>query len=150
MALSDWIDDLCDVFAMTVDTRLVHVYKYYSKPEFPEAISKFPCALTFPISVKLGLSSGTSYDLWTGKTEIHVVPNAAKSSIPVLVPYFAAIRLAVATHVTLAGKVQYFQPVEAGESIIGPAELTYGSEAAHLGLVFYWTVKELVATTLSG
>jgi len=32
-----------------------------------------------------------------------------------------------------------------GPSIVGPVTLQYGTEAPHLGLVVYWTVKEDVS-----
>jgi len=150
MTIETWIDTLCDAFdfVYTSGGKRILTYHLYDDPQFPSALAQFPCALSYPIGVTFHLGDGASYDIWTGKTEIHVTQNADKASLKFVLPFADLIRIAAASHVTLGGKVAYFLPAPGKEMSLGTG--AYGQESEHWIYVYYWTVKELSTTQLSG
>jgi hypothetical protein len=52
-------------------------------------------------------------------------------------------------HRTLGGKVAYIQLDAEGPSIQGPVIFSFGDEAAHLGLLVHWIVKENVNSEIT-
>jgi hypothetical protein len=152
MTIETWIDTLCDAFdfVYTSGGKRVQTYHLYAAPVFPAALDtgSFPLALSFPTGVTFNLGDGASYDIWSGKTEIHVTQNADKASLKFVLPFADLIRIAAASHVTLGGKVAYFLPAPGKEMSLGTG--AYGQESEHWIYVYYWTVKELSTIQLSG
>ncbi len=145
MAVENWIDDVARLWEIRTPAGLVKSYRMFEKTEFPESLSTFPCAITYPVTVKPNYAAGASYDLWTGKTEFHLSGNLSKAAYPWILPMFARIRNAAALSIGLGGKVSYFVVTE----ITGPVALQYGGEEPHNGLVVSWTVKENEAVTVT-
>ena len=151
MAIETWIDTLADAFNFVYTGALkVQTYHLYSDPQFPPALSTFPCALSYPTGVTCYVGDGAAYDIWTGKTEIHVTQNADFASLKFVLPFAGLIKAAAAGKVTLGGLVAYFLLRTSGQSIEGPAKLVYGQESPHWGYVAHWVVKEMSTTQLTG
>jgi hypothetical protein len=149
MTIETWIDTLADAFNFVYTGALtVKTYHLYADPVFPSALAQFPCALGYPTGVTFNLGDGASYDIWSGKTEIHVTQNADKASLKFVLPFADLIRIAAASHVTLGGKVAYFLPAPGKEMSLGIG--AYGQESDHWIYVYHWVVKELSTTQLSG
>ncbi len=144
--IENWIDEIAKVWGEIDDGKggKVRSYQMYEVGEVPDALSEFPCAISYPRQVLSEYGAGNSVDLWDGKTEFHLTPNTARSLLPFVIRYFARIRDAAALHMTLGGKVDYFLLQQDGKSIEGPVELKYGGEEPHWGLIVYWRVKENV------
>jgi hypothetical protein len=149
MSIESWIDTLADAFQFVYTGALtVKTYHLYSDPVFPSALAQFPCALSYPTDVTFSLGDGATYDIWEGTTEIHVTQNADKASLKFVLPFAGLIRAAAASHVTLGGKVAYFLPRDGQPMKIGTG--SYGQEAEHWLYKYYWKVKEMQTTLLSG
>ena len=146
MAVENWIDDLAKVWEFKDPAgKTVKSYRLFNKTEFPESISVFPCALSYPTGVTNEYSvSSIPQDKWEGKTEFHLSRNVSKDQFPYIIKFFAKIRNAAAGKITLGGKVVEFRLAQESKSIEGPVALQYGEEAPHLGLVVYWQVTEFV------
>jgi len=147
VAIESWIDQIAKAFEID-DGRggTVLSYRVFERAEFPESLSDFPCALTYPTGVTSQYSvSGPAIDLWTGQTEFHITPNVDKSSFPQVIKYIARIRNAAAQNIRLNSTVEHFLLRVTDVSIQGPVELRYGSDEPHLGLMVYWIVKENVS-----
>jgi hypothetical protein len=151
MAVEQWIDEICNLWGEVSNGRggLVRSYHVFDKDEFPEAISVFPCALTYTVEVDNQYSfGGPLIDYWRGVTEFHLFPNVDKRNYPQIMRYFARIRNIAAGHMKLNSKVEHFllrNEHDGGASIIGPVVLQYGTENPHHGLIVSWTVKENVS-----
>jgi hypothetical protein len=147
MAVENWIDDFTKMIGnITVQNKPVKSYSLYLKNEYPSSIKIFPSALTFIDGVNSQLSgSGPSVEFWSGFTEFHLFANVDPGNYPNVLPWFKAIRNAFGSHVTLGGKIAYCLLVDNPLGIEGPLELTYGSEAPHLGLVAHWRIKEHIS-----
>lgn len=145
--IEQWIDSLCKVWGTVDNGRggLVRSYLVFEKAEFPESLSEYPCAITYPEGVSNEYGNGASIDIWRGKTEFHLIGDSQKSSLPYVIRFFARIRNAAAQNYKLGGKVDYMLLRAEDLSIQGPITLAYGSEEPHWGLVVYWTVKENVS-----
>lgn len=154
MAITDWIDELAKRVAAEIEDpsgRQVESFYLHEKANWQESIRVFPTMLSYPTGVRCHYSAGgPCYDLWTGQTEFHLVPDTGKHQYPLIMRYYAMIRDAFAKHITLGGKVAYLMlQNESGNSISGPVVMTYGTDAPHLGLIASWVVKEMTSVTVS-
>ena len=145
MAAEDWIDAVADVFAIAGHNgQRVKSYHVYDKAEFPEAITVWPCALTFTVSCLPEYSlGGPLIDHWWGVTELHLFDDISRGRYPELMLYFARIRNAMASSMTLGGRVKHFSPrSDLRDPLRGPVVLQYGSDNPHLGIIAQWEVKD--------
>lgn len=147
MSVEKWIDDISDLAGTVTDGKGTKVlaYKAFRKGNFPNALSIFPCAITYPLSAVMHYSDSGCWELWDGVTEFHLDGSAEKSHFPNLLLFYAKIRNAFALHRTLGGKVAYCQLKTDEASIQGPVMMQYGTENAHLGLIARWEVKEITS-----
>lgn len=144
MSIEKWIDDLAAVAGSVKahNSGQVKAFRVYARAEIPEAISSFPCALTYPVRVRPSYSdSGPCTDLWEGQTEFHLFPDVKKANLPEVMRYFAKIRNAFALKRTLGGKVAHLAIREDGMVM---ATAKYGEEDEHHAIMVYWEVKEIV------
>jgi hypothetical protein len=151
VAVNDWIDALCALWEIS-DGKGGQVYSYrvYEKAEFPEAITKTPCALTYTTGVQMEIQAGDGRSYWKGMTEFHLMDNVDKQHFPQLMLYFARIRAAMASSHTLGGLVSHFKPdPDVAPHVQGPVVLQYGSDDPHHGIVVFWEVKENETDALS-
>jgi hypothetical protein len=150
MAIENWIDEIAKLWGtMKAGKVVVKSYQVFGKAEIPEALSVYPCAITYTTSVNSQYSTGgPCIDIWTGVTELHLCAGVEKQNYPEIMRYFARIRNAAASKMQLNGKVAFFQ-LASENSIEGPVKFTYGEEAEHLGLLIHWTVKENVTGDFS-
>jgi len=144
MAVENWIDSIAKLWGSVEDGtgKTVHSYSVFERGEFPEAISVFPCAITYVTripTVQYSMS-GPAVVIWRGVTEFHLVPNIDKTQIPYVIRFYDRIIRAAASSVTLGGKVSHF--LLAPEDPLQPGALVYGNEAPHFGVVVNWIVKE--------
>ncbi len=59
----------------------MNTYAMFGKNNLPDAITKFPSALTFIDDVTYEYSAGgPNYAYWQGQTEVHVFPNYNRSN----------------------------------------------------------------------
>ncbi len=146
MGVEKWIDSVAAVFGeiITGQGGKLTSYKVFGKTEFPNSLKHFPCAITYldGVSCSSPSDSGPWINLWAGTTEIHLCADTSKSHFPEAIAYYTKIQKVVAAHRQLGGKVAYFELVDQSTSIEGPLELTYGTDAPHLGLLVHWLVKE--------
>lgn len=144
MAVDLWIDEIVALAGTISDgQKKVRAYSVFNKAEFPESITVYPCAITYTSELRSSYSlSGPCIDLWYGITEFHLAPNVAKTNYPYIMRFFARIKAAFASKMTLNGKVAYFQLRNDVVGLQGPVTLQYGSEDQHLGIVAQWMVKE--------
>ncbi len=143
--LEQWIDDIAKKCAQISDGKgnQVRSYMLFEKDEFPETLSQFPCALTYPEDVIMATpDSGPNVDTWRGITEFHLVPGTKKSDFPYMLRFFSRIRAVFATNRDLGGKVQYCKLSIEGPSIEGPVVFEPNTEIANQGLIVHWTVRE--------
>jgi hypothetical protein len=147
MAVTDWIDALSDLMGTIDDGRggKVKSYRVYApltkNTEFPESISAFPCALSYVVKIRrLEYSASAAVVIWSGVSEFHIMSNTAKSGYPELMRYYDRIIKACASDIQLSGLVSYFTINQDDGLVAG--ELTYGSNAPHLGIIVNWEVKE--------
>lgn len=149
--VDDWLDTLCDVFAIDLpDGRRVKTYHVIDPAETPESISVFPCAITYTQAVR-SVAGPVGYALWEGQTELHLTPNKDKRQHGFVMSIIRLVEEAIASNLTLGGKVDYFVlRFDRGSSIDGPVTMQYGSEAEHLGLLVHWEVKETASIDVSG
>lgn len=146
MSMENWLDKIAKLMAVDDGRKgTVRSYAAFEKDEFPEAITEWPCAISYVVTYRAEYSAGGPLiDLYTGVTEFHLCPNVAKSNIPYILRFFARIRNAAAGSMTLGGAVDSFLLRKDTESIQGPVRLTYGSEDPHHGLIVNWFVKDVV------
>ena len=146
MAVTDWIDEITEVWEFNNGKGgLVKSYRLYENNEFPEALSVFPCAISYVTSVETQYSlGGPCIDTYEGVTEFHLVPNVSKVNIPYILPFFKRIRDAAAAHMNLGGLVAWWMLKTGGEPSISLVTLQYGAENPHLGLMVRWSCKENV------
>jgi len=147
MAVEDWIDALARLWEIA-DGRggTLKSYRSYERAEFPEALTVYPCALTYMVDVTHEYSAGgPAVDVYNGRTQFHLFPSAAKSLMPQAMRFVARIRNAAASSITLGGTVAHFALRRDVPSIEGPVVLKYGSEEPHIGLIVNWRVKENVS-----
>lgn len=151
MAVENWIDEIVKAAGEVANSRggFVRSYRVFEREEFPEAMTEFPCAITYPTAVYCSYSdAGPGVDVWHGVTELHTHGNAAKSNLPDVMRYFARIKNAFALHRKLGGKVDHFVIRNEVISIEGPLVYRYGGDGEeHHGLRVQWEVKEIVDVT---
>lgn len=148
MAIENWIDELVDVAGSVRSDKgdFVRAYYVFKRAEIPEALEKFPCALTYGTVVHPKYGDSISTDLWEGVTEFHLFADTKKTNFPEIQRYFGKIRNAFAAKRTLGGKVAHLAIQEQGiELHVG----TYGSEVEHHMLMVYWEVKENVSAEVT-
>lgn len=144
--LEDWIDDVAKLAGNVASHKggFVRSYRVFNRAEIPEALSEFPCAVTYIQGVRTQYSvGGPCIDVWDGVTEFHLFPDVKKSNMPELVRYFGKIRGAFAANMSLSGKVDHFV-LKVDQTALNLAILTYGVEAEHHGIMAYWEAKENV------
>lgn len=147
--VESWIDEVARVWGsiQTQGGQKLTSYRVFEKAEYPEALSEYPCVLTYTREVRPTYSAGgVNVSLWRGTSEFHLTPNTQKQHYPLVMGYFSKILVAAAANLTLNGKVALFHiENQEGAGIQGPVTLRYGDEPEHLGLVVNWRVKELVS-----
>lgn len=149
MAIENWVDELVKVAGSVASHtgRKVRAYAVFHKQEFPEALSEFPCAITFGFRVSSSYSdSGPCIDLWEGITEFHLFPDTKKTNIPEALRYFGRIRNAYALRRRLGGLVEHMLIREEGMSLV---TAQYGAEDEHHAIVVPWQVKERVTAEIT-
>lgn len=145
MAVENWIDEIAKKAGQVADGKggYVRSYLLFGKDEFPETLTIFPCALTYPEDVIMQTpDSGPNVDTWRGITEFHLVPGTKKSDFPYIVRFYARIRAVFAANRDLGGRVQYCKLAVEGPSIEGPVVFQPNTEAATQGLIVHWVVRE--------
>jgi len=147
MAVTDWIDKIAQVFEVANGKGgTVLSYRMYDRNNIPEALTSYPCAISYVTEARHQYSlGGPCLDFYNGVTEFHLTPNASKANLPYIMPYFARIRDAAAGNITLSGTVAHFLLRLDEASVTGPVTLQYGQEEPHHGLVVRWEVKEEVS-----
>lgn len=148
--ITDWVDKVAEVWG-TIDNGKggsLKSYKIFSRAEFPEALSEFPCVLTVVTRAnKVQYSAGgPCIGVYDGVSEFHLAKNRSKSNYPFVLTYFEKIIVAAAANLQLGGAVEHF--LLANSNPITMSVLQYGSEDAHLGLVVTWQVKEMMTLTV--
>lgn len=150
MAIESWIDEVVRVAGGVASHKggNVRAFLVAEKAEFPESLSLnlYPCALVYPVSVRPMLTVGMSKEIWSGVMDFYLFPDTKKSNIPTIVRYFSRIRNAIASHLTLGGKVDHFVFADEGMDF---AMLTYGDEALRHGIQVRWEVKSDVSSEVT-
>ena len=149
MAIEKWIDEVAAIAGSVVSHKggFVKAYLVFKKAEIPEALSEFPCAITYGHAVVPSYSdSGPCIDLWQGTTEFHLFSDVKKSNFPELQKYFGRIRNAFANRRRLGGLVEHITIIDPGIQLV---IATYGIEAAHHALAVSWQVKENVLSEIT-
>lgn len=147
MALTDWIDTLCDKWAFDAGNgKTVLSFRLVNEPLLPASIDpsdQFPCAMTIPEGLaETGLDG---VDIFKGITQFHVAPNLEMSHIPSMMRWYKLIKdAALAGGITLGGTVEHFFI----ENVNGPLALQYGNESPHWGFTVDWQVKKHEAITV--
>lgn len=145
MSVENWIDVIAKLWEFSDGQGgTVLSYRCYERDEFPEALAKFPCALTYITGWNLvtGISFGGPLKvLYRGVTELHLTDNVSKARLPWMMLFYARIRNALAAHLQLGGLVDDFRFATDRIPIEGPVKLKYGSENEHMGLLINWEVK---------
>ena len=156
--IEDWIDEVCRLAGSVAagGKGTVRSYWAFKKTDFPEALTEFPCAISYVQSMRLsgGSDSGPTICLWRGVTEFHICESTGKQHIPEVLPYYGRIIAVFLSKRTLGGLVVEFSLIKAeeGEAIVA-GNLDYGGGemgVKHLGLVAYWRVKESVSGVVLG
>lgn len=143
--LENWIDEIAKMIGQVSDGRggSIRSYRLFEKNEFPETISVFPSALTYPEDVVMASpDSGPNVDTWRGITELHIAPGTKKADFPYILGFFSRIRAAFAIDRTLGGRVQFCKLSIEGPSIEGPIIFNPNTEIATSGLKINWIVRE--------
>lgn len=144
MAVENWIDEIAALWEISDGKGgTVKSYRAYDKNEFPEAITVYPCAITYTSGVKMDYPMDIETDTWNGVSEFHLVAGIGKHHYPYIMRYFNRIKTAAKGNKNLSGKVALFILDHENISIQGPVTLQYGSEDPHLGLIVRWVVTEL-------
>jgi hypothetical protein len=148
--IENWIDAVAKVFEISDGQGgLVKSFRVFEKDEFPNALSQFPSAISYPTGVQ-AIYGEASMDIWTGITEIHVDP-VEKSNLADVLRYVNRIKTAVAANITLGGLVSYFiLDQDGGQNIVGPVTLDFGDPSPNTGFIVHWTVKENTAVIVGG
>lgn len=145
MPVENWIDTLARKAGQVSDGRggTVRAYLLFGKDEFPETLTVFPCAITYPEDVVMQTpDSGPNVDTWRGITEFHLVAGVKKSDFPYILRFYARIRAVFAVDRDLGGRVQYCKLNVEGPSIEGPVVFNPSSEITTQGLIVHWVVRE--------
>jgi hypothetical protein len=144
MGIELWIDEIVALAGAVESHRKngkVRSYRVYAKAEIPEALSEYPCAISYPESVSLQISAGgPCKELWRGVTVFYLFPDSKKSNLPEVMRYFTRIRNGMFSSLTLGGKVDHFGPSPDG-STIELVTATYGDEVERHALQVRWEVK---------
>ena len=145
MAVENWIDEIAALWEISDGKGgTVTSYRAFEKADFPEAITVYPCAITYVSGVRMDLPQDIETNIWSGVSEFHLVAGIGKHHYPFVMRYFERIKNAAKGNKNLSGKVALFILDHENISIQGPAVMSYGSEEPHLGLVVRWVVTELV------
>jgi hypothetical protein len=143
MAVTDWIDEIVKQMGKIQchTAKKLTVYRVASKGEIPEALAAFPCAVIYPtrlISAQYSASSGK--EVWEVKGEFYIFSDNKKTNLPALMTYFAKIRDATLSSVTLGGRVDHFKFVNADSMML--AVMTYEVDGPERhGIAVTWEVK---------
>lgn len=144
MGAEKWIDAITKLWATVNDGkgRKVRSYSVFERDEFPEALSEFPCAITYiqRLPVVQYSAGGPAVVVYRGVSEFHLTQNVNKKNMPYVIRFYERIINAAASKVTLGGLVSHF--VLADTDPLIPGVLVYGSEEPHFGIVVNWIVKE--------
>lgn len=147
MAIESWIDELVAV-AGSVKSHIggqVKAYRVFKKSEIPEALSEFPCAITFGFHMVPTYSdSSPCVDLWEGSTEFHLFADDKKANYPEAMRYFAKIRNAFAFRRRLGGLVEHLTLTD-----MTLVMAQYGLENEHHAILVTWQVKERVTAEIT-
>ncbi len=148
MAVEDWIDSVVDMWAGVAghQGKTLHAYLVYRRAEIPDTPADFPFVLTFTQGLQPNYSAGgPQINAWVGVSEFHLFPDLSRAHDPEIMLYYQRVVAAMASHLTLGGKVSHFLPrADVAQPIRAPVRLEYGEEPPHLGLVVQWEVKEIV------
>lgn len=144
MGAEKWIDAITKLWA-TVDDgkgRKVRSYSVFERDEFPDALSEFPCAITYiqRVPVVQYSAGGPAVVVYRGVSEFHLTQSVSKKQMPYVIRFYERIIKAAASKVTLGGLVSHFVLTDADPLV--PGVLVYGSEEPHFGIVANWIVKE--------
>ncbi len=143
--VEDWIDEVAKRFAQIPDGKggFVRSYRLIEVAEIPEALTVYPCAISYTDDVTMQTpDGGPNVDMWRGLTELHLVPGQKKSDIPYMIRFFGRVRSVFALDRTLGGKVQYCKLTVEGPSIEGPIVFDPNTEIANQGLLVHWVVRD--------
>lgn len=138
-----WGPELVKTWGAILDKNK-RTIKAYGFNEIPEALSVFPCAVSFiSDAVDVDYSEGgLNLVLWKGKTEFHITNDVKKNGLNDVYPYIRKVIETAAKSLTLNGKVDSFLLKQS--PTITPAVLTWGDEIDHYGLVVPWEIRENV------
>lgn len=144
MGAEKWIDAITKLWATVNDGkgRKVRSYSVFERDEFPEALSEFPCAITYiqRLPVVQYSAGGPAVVVYRGVSEFHLTQTVNKKYMPYVIRFYERIINAAASKVTLGGLVSHFVLTDADPLV--PGVLVYGSEEPHFGIVVNWIVKE--------
>lgn len=151
MALTDWIDTLCDVWRFDAGNgKTVLSFRLINQPLLPSSIDpsdQFPCAITIPYAMQ---TDTQGIDIYKGITQFHIAPNLDMAHIPAMMRWYKLIKdAALAPGLTLGGRVVHFIISPEEDAISGPKALQYGNESPHWGFTVEWIVKEQTAVTVN-
>lgn len=144
MAVENWIDQIAQIWGTVEDGQggFVKSYSVFERAEFPEALTVFPCALTYVSRVPVIQYSagGPGVIVWRGVSEFHLTASVNKGRLPYVMRFYDRIIRAAASQVTLGGAVSHF--ILGPDDPLQPGILVYGNEEPHYGIAVNWTVKE--------
>ena len=134
-----WFNDIARLWGTITDDKGKRVTGY-TLERAPESVTKVPCAISFldgniDAAVSYG---GPSMVVYRGKTEFHLTMGLQRDQLPYVMSFPDKVIEKVASSITLGGKVVHF-------GLDGPiqvAQLTWGNESEHYGLIVPWMVQE--------
>jgi hypothetical protein len=142
--IENWIDEVAKTAGNVASLTggQVKSYRVFGKNEVPEALSVFPCAISYVTAMHPAYSDSLSAAIYEGRTEFHLFPNTAKANLAGLQVYIGRILNAFAARRQLGGLVAHFLIVP--EMGLELSTLQYGSEEEHHGILVHWEVKEIL------
>jgi len=141
--IENWIDAIAKLWEFDNGRGgTLKSYRVFERAEFPEALTEFPCAITYPSGLQPEYTvGGPTILLWDGVSEFHITPDVQMVNIPLAFPFYKRILTAAAGSMTLGGKVAYFIiPNEPGA--VQFVTFEYDNGPKHRGLLLRWKVKE--------
>jgi len=134
-----WFNDIARLWGTITDDKGKRVMSY-TLERMPESVTKVPCALSFlDGDINAAVSyGGPSMVMYHGKTEFHLTLGLQRDQLPYVMSFPDKVIEKIASSITLDGKVVHF-------GLDGPiqvAQLTWGNENEHYGLVVPWMVQE--------
>lgn len=149
--IESWIDAVAKVFEID-DGHFgqVRSYHIFDRAELPEALSEFPCAISYIQGMRPVYSAGgLSYIAWSGVTEFHLTSDTQKSHIPYVMRFFGRVLAAVAGNARLDGAPVKHFIVPQEENALQFFTGAFGSAPEHYGILAHWEVTEDVSATLT-